>query len=34
MRPSKKGLTLSLAPLPDLETAILKLREAVDSQEN
>ena len=32
--PSKKGLTLSAALLPDLETAILKLREAVGSQED
>ncbi len=32
MHPSRKGLTLSTALLPDLESAILKLREAVGSR--
>ena len=30
MRPSKRGLTLCTALLPDLETAILKLRQAAE----
>jgi hypothetical protein len=32
MHPGKKGLTIRLDLLPDLETAILKLREALGPQ--